>query len=104
MISPFDVQFNDTVVTKMSLQNWRCDTLGVDVRRIVVRCSPLDVRKPSSLDMSWTKRYLNAMCLDLLLRPSLLLRLRADVSSVKMWVGDVVDGNDGDVMEVVRLC
>ena len=32
----FDVQFNDAVVTKMSLQNWRCNTLGVDVRRIVV--------------------------------------------------------------------
>ena len=39
----FDVQFNDSVVTKMSLQDRRCDTLGVDVCRIVVGGNPLDV-------------------------------------------------------------
>ena len=47
----FDVQLGDAVVTKMSFQNWRCDTLGVDVCRIVVGCNPLDVHKPSSLDV-----------------------------------------------------
>ena len=49
----FDVQFNEAVVTKMSFQNWRCDTLGlgVDVCRIVVRCRSLDVHKACSLDV-----------------------------------------------------
>ena len=49
-ISLFDGQFNDAIVTKMSFQNLRCDTLGVDVCRIVVRSHSLDVHKPSSLD------------------------------------------------------
>ena len=47
----FDVQFNEAVVTKMSLQNWRCDALGVDVSWIVVRCHSLDVHKACSLDV-----------------------------------------------------
>ena len=47
----FDVQFNDAVVTKMSFQNWRCDALGVDVSRVVVRCHSLDVHKACSLDV-----------------------------------------------------
>ena len=53
--------------------------------------------------MSWTKRYLNAMCLDLLLRPSLLLRLSADVLSAKMSIGDFAVVNDGAVVEEVML-
>ena len=79
----FDVQFNDAVVTKMSFQNWRCDTLGVDVCRIVVRCHSLDVHKSCSLGVLHEEAS-RAMCSDRLLRPSLLLRLRADVLSVKM--------------------
>ena len=47
----FDVQFNDAFVTKMSLQNWCGDTLGVDVCRIIVRCHSLDVHKSCSLDV-----------------------------------------------------
>ena len=96
----FDVQFNDAVVTKMSFQNRRCDALGVNFCRIVVRCHSLDVHKACSVD----ERYLSAMCFDLLLRPSLLLRLIADVLSVKMWIGDFVVVNDGDVLsELLRL-
>ena len=45
----FDVQFNDASVTKMSFQ--RCDAIGVDVCRIVVRCHSLDVHKACSLDV-----------------------------------------------------
>ena len=44
----FNVQFKDAVVTKMSFQDWRCDALGVDVIRVVVRCHSLDVRKACS--------------------------------------------------------
>ena len=44
-----DVQFNDSIVAKMSLQDRRCDTLGVDVDWIVVGRNSLDVHKPSSL-------------------------------------------------------
>ena len=47
----FDVQFIETLVTKMSFLNRRCDALGVDVCRIVVRCHSLDVRKACSLDV-----------------------------------------------------
>ena len=47
----FDVQFNDVVVTKMAFQDRRCDALGVDVCRIVVRCHSLDVHKACSLNM-----------------------------------------------------
>ena len=36
--------------------------------------------------------------------PSLLLRLSANVLSVKMWIGDYVVVNDGDVLnELLRL-
>ena len=47
----FDAQFNETVVTKMSFQNCRCDALGVDVGWIVVRCHSLDGHKACSLDV-----------------------------------------------------
>ena len=47
----FDVPFIDAVVTKMSFQNRRCNALGVDVCRIVVRCRSLDAHKTCSLDV-----------------------------------------------------
>ena len=47
----FDVQFNDSVVAKMSLQDWRCDTLGVDVCKVVVGGNSLDVHE-AGLDVS----------------------------------------------------
>ena len=39
------------------------------------------------------------MCFDRLLSPSLLLRLSADVLSVKMWIGDFVVVKDGGVLK-----
>ena len=35
----------------MSIQDRRCDTLGVDVGWIGVGCNPLDAREASSLDV-----------------------------------------------------
>ena len=47
----FDVQLNDSIVAKMLFQHLRCDTLGVDVGRIVVRRCSLDVDKACGLDI-----------------------------------------------------
>ena len=49
----FDVQFNDSIVARLSLQDWRCHTLGVDVCRVVVivRGNSLDVDEASRLDV-----------------------------------------------------
>ena len=60
-------------VTKMSLQDWRCDTLGVDVGGIVVWGNPLNVRKTCSLDVlhkevaqselcAWNACWVQACC------------------------------------------
>ena len=48
---PSSMQLNDSVVAKMSLQDRRCNTFGIDVCWIVVRCDSLDVEKACGLDV-----------------------------------------------------
>ena len=44
-------QFSDSVVSKMSLQHWRRDALGVDVCWVVVGCDLLDVDEAGGPDV-----------------------------------------------------
>ena len=76
-----DVQLNDSIVSKMSFQHRRCDILGIDVRWIV------DVpRWMLTRPVAWMSctKVVQGDVLRALVQPGLLLRLSADVLSVRM--------------------